>query len=46
VELDRERVESDARDQLISEIMNLLDEQLSPKCLREVKEILSDYIEE
>lgn len=45
-ELDRERIETDARDAQISEIMAILEEQLSPECLVEVRELLVDYIDE
>lgn len=42
--VDREKVENDARDGLITEIMAILEEQLSPKCLAEVRDLLSDYL--
>lgn len=42
--VDREKVENDARDELIQEIMAILEEQLSPKCMAEVRELLSDYL--
>lgn len=45
-ELDRERVETEARDALMAEIMQILEEQLSPKCLFDVRELLADYLEE
>lgn len=44
--IDRERVELEARDALMSEIMEVLDEQLSPACLEEVRELLADFLEE
>jgi hypothetical protein len=40
VDLDRERVQQDARDEILREIMVLLEEQLSPGCYSEVREIL------
>ena len=42
--VDREKVENDARDELIQEIMAILEEQLSPKCMAEVRDLLSDYM--
>lgn len=45
-ELDREKVETEARDALMAEIMQILEEQLSPKCLVEVRDLLGDYLEE
>lgn len=45
-EIDRERVENEARTALIAEVMELLDEQLSPDCVSEVREILADYFED
>ena len=42
--LDREKVENDARDELIQEIREILEEQLSPKCMAEVRDLLSDYL--
>lgn len=44
--LDREKVEVEAREALMAEIMELLDEQLSPKCLAEVRELLADFLDE
>lgn len=44
--LDREKVEAEARDSLMAEIMEVLDEQLSPKCLEEVRELLVDFLED
>lgn len=44
--LDREKVETEARESLIAEIMEVLDEQLSPKCLSEVRELLADFLDE
>ena len=44
--LDREKVETEARDALMAEIMEVLDEQLSPKCLTEVRELLADFLDE
>lgn len=41
---DREKVENDARDELILEITAILEEQLSPECMAEVRELLSDYL--
>ena len=45
-QLDRERVETEARDALMIEIMGILEEELSPKCLVEVRELLADYLDE
>lgn len=45
-ELDRERVETEAREALMIEIMAILDEELSPKCLVEVRELLSDFLDD
>ncbi len=45
-ELDREQLELGTRSTLIKEIMELLDEQLSPGCVEEVREILTDYLDE
>ena len=45
-ELDREKVETEARDGLLAEIMEILEEQLSPKCLVEVRDLLADYLDE
>ena len=45
-EVDREQVELEARSTLIAEIIELLDEQLSPGCVDEVREILADYLDE
>ena len=42
--LDRERLETEARDELIEEILEILEEQLSPKCMTEVRSLLSDYL--
>ena len=42
--LDREKIETEARDELIQEIMEILEEQLSPKCMSEVRSLLSDYL--
>lgn len=42
--LDRERLETEARDELIQEIIEILEEQLSPKCMTEVRDLLSDYL--
>lgn len=42
--VDREKVENDARNELIAEIMEILEEGLSPKCMSEVRELLADYI--
>lgn len=44
--LDREKVETEARDALMAEIMDVLDDQLSPKCLAEVRELLADFLDE
>ncbi|WP_334400485.1 ATP-binding protein [Bradyrhizobium sp. AZCC 2289] len=40
MDLDRERVQQEARDEILREIMVLLEEQLSPGCYSEVREIL------
>lgn len=45
-ELDRERVEIEARDALMREVMEILDDGLSPNCLAEVRELLEDYLDE
>lgn len=45
-ELDREQVEVETRAAMMAEIMELLDEQLSPDCLEEVREILADFLDE
>jgi predicted Ser/Thr protein kinase len=45
-QLDRERLETEARDALMIEIMGILEEELSPKCLVEVRELLADYLDE
>lgn len=45
-ELDRERIETDARDALMTEMLAILEEQLSPECLAEVRNLLTDYIDE
>lgn len=45
-EADREQVELEARGALLAEIMDLLDEQLSPGCVEEVREILADYLDD
>jgi hypothetical protein len=44
--LDREKVEAEAREALMAEIMEVLDEQLSPKCLDEVRGLLADFLDE
>ncbi len=38
--IDREKVQQKARDELLREIMAILDQELSPVCLEEVREIL------
>lgn len=45
-DLDREKVETDARDALMKEIMTILEEQLSPECLVEVRDLLADYLDD
>jgi len=42
--LDREKLETETRDELIQEIMEILEEQLSPRCMSEVRDLLSDYL--
>jgi Histidine kinase-, DNA gyrase B-, and HSP90-like ATPase len=44
-ELDREKVETDAREMLMTEVMAILEEQLSPECLAEVRDLLADYLD-
>jgi hypothetical protein len=39
-------VETDARDALMKEIMTILEEQLSPECLVEVRDLLADYLDD
>lgn len=43
-ELDREKVETEARDALMADIMEVLEEGLSPACLIEVRELLAELL--
>lgn len=45
-ELDREKVELEAKEALMTEILAILDDQLSPECIGEVRDLLADYIDE
>ena len=46
-EIDRERVQQEAREELLNEIMDLLEDSLSPGCFDEVRAaLLGEYFEE
>lgn len=44
ITLDREKLENEARDELLTEILAVLEDQLSPRCMAEVRNLLSDYL--